>query len=73
MGDFTVGRLTSVPVSSAPEMVGGATLAALERLGLLEGVGVVEVGPDLSDTALTQEAYDLPLETLANCVVVAGR
>lgn len=73
MGAFTAGRLTSVPVSSAPELVGAPTLAALERLGLLDDVGVVEVDPDLSDTARTQEAYDLRPETLANCVVVAGK
>jgi prolyl-tRNA editing enzyme YbaK/EbsC (Cys-tRNA(Pro) deacylase) len=73
MGTFSAGRLTSVPVASAPELVGAPTLAALERLGLLDEVGVVEIDPDLSDTASNQEAYDLPPETLANCVVVAGK
>ena len=73
MGVFTVGSLTSVPVASAPELVGAPTLAALERLGLLDDVGVVEIDPELSDTALTQETYDLSPETLANCVVVAGK
>lgn len=73
MGSFTLGRLTSTPVASAPELVGAPTLAALERLGLLDDVGVVEIDPDLSDTASTQEEYDLPPESLANCVVVAGK
>ena len=73
MGVFTIGRLTSVPVASAPELVGAPTLAALERLDLLGDVGVVEIDPELSDTAQTQETYDLPPETLANCVVVAGK
>jgi prolyl-tRNA editing enzyme YbaK/EbsC (Cys-tRNA(Pro) deacylase) len=73
MGVFTVGGLTSVPVASAPELVGAPTLAALERLELLGDVGVVEIDPELSDTAQTQETYDLPPETLANCVVVAGK
>jgi len=73
MGVFTVGRLTSVPVASAPGLVGTPTLAALERLGLPDDVGVVEIDPDLSDTARNQVAYDLPPETLANCVVVAGK
>jgi len=73
MGVFTVGRLTSVPVASAPELVGAPTLAALDRLDLLGDVGVVEIDPELSDTAQTQETYDLPPETLANCVVVAGK
>lgn len=70
---FTVGRLIPVPVGSAPELVGAPTPAALERLGLLDDVGVVEIDPALSDTARNQEAYDLPPETLANCVVVAGK
>ena len=73
MGHFSVGRLTSVPVASAPELVGSPTLAAIERLDLLDVVGVVEIDPELSDTAANQEAYDLPPETLANCVVVAGK
>ena len=73
MGVYTVGRLTSVPAASAQELVGVPTLAALERLDLLADVGVVEIDPDLSDTARNQEAYDLPPETLANCVVVAGK
>jgi len=73
MGVFTVGRLTSVPVASSPGLVGAPTLAALERLGLLDDVGVVEIDPELSDTARNQEAYGLPPETLANCVVVAGK
>jgi prolyl-tRNA editing enzyme YbaK/EbsC (Cys-tRNA(Pro) deacylase) len=78
MGAFTVGRLTSVPVASATaspesELVAAPTLAALERLDLLGDVGVVEIDPELSDTAQTQEAYDLPPDSLANCVVVAGK
>ena len=78
MGVFTVGRLTSVPValataSSGSGLVGASTLAALARLDLLGDVGVVEIDPELSDTAQTQETYDLPPETLANCVVVAGK
>ena len=73
MGHFSVGRLTSVPVGSAPELVGAPTLAAIERLDLLDVVGVVEIDPELSDTAANQEAYDLPPDTLANCVVVAGK
>ena len=78
MGVFTVGRLTSVPVRSATAssgrgLVGAPTLAALERLDLLDDVGVVEIDPELSDTAQTQETYDLPPDTLANCVVVAGK
>jgi prolyl-tRNA editing enzyme YbaK/EbsC (Cys-tRNA(Pro) deacylase) len=34
---------------------------------------VVEIDPELADTAAMTEAYDLPLTASANCVVVAGR
>ena len=34
---------------------------------------MVEIDPELADTAAMSEAYDLPLTTGANCVVVAGR
>jgi prolyl-tRNA editing enzyme YbaK/EbsC (Cys-tRNA(Pro) deacylase) len=41
--------------------------------GLLGEVGVVEIDPALSDTATTQQEFGLELDTLANCVVVAGK
>ena len=34
---------------------------------------MVAIDPELADTAAMSEAYDLPLTTGANCVVVAGR
>ena len=34
---------------------------------------MVEIDPALADTAAMAEAYSLPLDTGANCVVVAGR
>ena len=34
---------------------------------------MVEIDPDLADTAAMTEAYDTPLEAGANCVVVSGR
>ena len=34
---------------------------------------VAEIDPELADTAAMTEAYDVPLEASANCVVVMGR
>lgn len=73
MGVFRLGDLTSSPASQERGLLASSTLAALERLGWLDAVGVVEIDPEVSDTALSQKAYHLPRETLANCVVVAGR
>ena len=36
-------------------------------------VGVVEIDPAVADTAAMAEAYDLSMDSGANCVVVAGR
>lgn len=73
MGVFRLGTLTTTPVGEQPSLVGAPTLAALERLGWLDAVGVVEIDPDVSDTAESRQTYQLPPEALANCVVVGGR
>ena len=73
MGVFELGTLISRPASERPELLAPATHAALAALGWLDLVGVVEVDPEVSDTAKSQEAYGLPPDSLANCVVVGGR
>jgi prolyl-tRNA editing enzyme YbaK/EbsC (Cys-tRNA(Pro) deacylase) len=73
MGTFNLGRLTSVPASRRPDLLADATHMALERAGLLEDVGIVEIDPVLSDTASTQQEYGLQPDMLANCVVVGGK
>jgi prolyl-tRNA editing enzyme YbaK/EbsC (Cys-tRNA(Pro) deacylase) len=73
VGAFSLGSLTSTPVSQHPELLAVPTLDAITRLGWSDLVGVVEIDPDLSDTAKSQEKYGLPPETLANCVVVGGK
>lgn len=71
-GSYTLGSLTSVPARDRPDLVAPPVLAGLELARLADDVGVVEIDETLSDTASTQAAYGLPLEALANCVVVAG-
>ncbi len=73
MGVFTLGGLTTVPVSTRIDLVGPSTASTLRSVGLLDEVGVVEIDPDVSDTAATHAHFDLDLGTLANCVVVAGK
>lgn len=73
MGVFTLGGLTTAPAASRTDLLAPAALAALEGLGWLEEVGVVEIDPGVSDTAVTREAFGLDASTLANCVVVAGK
>jgi prolyl-tRNA editing enzyme YbaK/EbsC (Cys-tRNA(Pro) deacylase) len=73
MGSYSLGSLVTVPVSQRPELVAPRVADALRVLGLEDVVGVVEIDPELSDTAATQAAYGLDIETLANCVIVSGR
>lgn len=72
-GMHTLGTLTSVPALERPELLAAPTLALLTELDLLGKVGVVEIDPAISDTAATQEAFELDASTLANCVVVGGK
>ena len=73
MGVFTLGGLTTVPAATRPDLLSGPTASALADAGLLAEVGVVEIDPDVSDTAATKERFGLDAGTLANCVVVAGK
>lgn len=68
----TIGGLPSYPALERPDLVAppvAAALAAWDRAG---SVAVVEIDPDLADTAALTEAYGLPLRASANCVLVAG-
>jgi len=68
-----IGTLTSLPALEHPELLGDPVAKALADWARAAEVAVVEIDPALADTAAMSEAYDLPLSTGANCVVVAGR
>jgi prolyl-tRNA editing enzyme YbaK/EbsC (Cys-tRNA(Pro) deacylase) len=73
MGSYSLGSLETVPVSARPDLVASVVLELLERLGLADAVGVVEIDPSVSDTAASQEAFGLEVHTLVNCVIVGGK
>lgn len=73
MGNFVLGRLTAVPASTRLDLLAAPVAHALAAYGMLDEVGVVEIDPDVSDTAATQVEFGLDPDTLANCVVVAGK
>jgi prolyl-tRNA editing enzyme YbaK/EbsC (Cys-tRNA(Pro) deacylase) len=73
MGTFKLGRLSSVPASGRPDLLAEPTQKMLTLVGLLDEVGVVEIDPTLSDTAMTQQEFGLEPDSLANCVVVGGK
>ena len=64
--------LTSLPALDRLDLVAAPVAAALNGWPRSPEVAVVEIDPDLADTAALTEAYGLPLEASANCVVVAG-
>jgi prolyl-tRNA editing enzyme YbaK/EbsC (Cys-tRNA(Pro) deacylase) len=72
-GVYTLGTLTTAPATERPDLLSPGVRDALRATELASVVGVVEIDPELSDTAATQEAYGLATETLANCVIVTGR
>ena len=68
-----LGTLTSLPAAEHPELVAAPVAAMLAAWPQADEVAVVEIDPELADTAAMSEAYDVSLLASANCVVVAGR
>lgn len=69
----TIADLPSLRAADHPELVATPTAALLARWPQAASVGVVEIDPDLADTAALTEAYDLPLAASGNCVLVGGQ
>jgi prolyl-tRNA editing enzyme YbaK/EbsC (Cys-tRNA(Pro) deacylase) len=66
-----LGSLTWLPATEHPELLGAPVTAALPALP--GSVWVAQIDDDLADTAAFTEAYGVPPEASANCVVVAAR
>jgi prolyl-tRNA editing enzyme YbaK/EbsC (Cys-tRNA(Pro) deacylase) len=67
------GRLTVERAVDRLELLGEPVAKALAELLERDAVGVAAIDPELADTAAFCEAYGVPLEASANCVVVAGK
>jgi prolyl-tRNA editing enzyme YbaK/EbsC (Cys-tRNA(Pro) deacylase) len=68
-----LGRLETVPALDRPDLLAEAVTAMLQGWPYAGEVGVIEIDPEVADTAAMATAYDLGLDTGANCVVVGGR
>ena len=66
-----LGSLTWLPAADRPDLLGAPVAAALPAL--TGPVWVAAIDEDLADTAAFTDAYGVPPEASANCVVVAGR
>jgi prolyl-tRNA editing enzyme YbaK/EbsC (Cys-tRNA(Pro) deacylase) len=69
----TLGRLESLPALDHPELLAAPVLAALQGWAHGSELAVVAIDPEVADTAAMSAAYDLGMDTGANCVVVGGR
>lgn len=63
-------HLTLMPADERLDLLAPPVAAVIWSL---PSARVFEIDPDLADTAALCAAYDLPLSTSANCVVVTGR
>jgi len=70
---LTLGTLTAVSALEHPELLATPVVAALREWEHSPEIGVVPIDPGLADTAACAAAYRLPLDSGANCVVVAGK
>jgi prolyl-tRNA editing enzyme YbaK/EbsC (Cys-tRNA(Pro) deacylase) len=68
-----IGSLTPEPAAERSDLLADAVSRALVEWRGGPDVGVVEIDPDLADTAAMTQAYSVPLTMSANCVVVMGR
>lgn len=66
------GRLEAVPALDRPDLLALPVTEAL-RAGWTPSARVAPIDPALADTAAFCEAYDVPMEVSANCVVVTGK
>jgi prolyl-tRNA editing enzyme YbaK/EbsC (Cys-tRNA(Pro) deacylase) len=66
-----LGSLTWTPAAERHDLLAAPVAAALGAL--TAPAWVAEIDPDLADTAAFTEAYGVPPEVSANCVVVAAR
>jgi prolyl-tRNA editing enzyme YbaK/EbsC (Cys-tRNA(Pro) deacylase) len=69
----TFGTLVLQPALDHPDLLGEPVRKALASWEHSGEVAVAEIDPALADTAAMTEAYAVPLDSSANCVVVMGR
>jgi prolyl-tRNA editing enzyme YbaK/EbsC (Cys-tRNA(Pro) deacylase) len=68
----TIGSLASLPALEHDALLASPVAAALGSWRHRDQVAVVEIDPELADTAALCDAYGLSLTDSANCVVVGG-
>lgn len=70
---LSLGRITTVPALDRPGLLAPPVLAAPTGWEHVAQVGVVQIDPEVADTAALAAACDIGMDSGANCVVVAGK
>jgi prolyl-tRNA editing enzyme YbaK/EbsC (Cys-tRNA(Pro) deacylase) len=68
--------LELVPALTRPDLLAAPVLAALRGWAgehPVQHIAVAEIDPALADTAAFCERYGVPMDSSANCVVIAGK
>lgn len=68
-----VGNLVFTRALERPDLLAPPVCAALEAMEGSDRIGVVEIDPDVADTAAFCARHGVRHDESANCVVVAGR
>jgi prolyl-tRNA editing enzyme YbaK/EbsC (Cys-tRNA(Pro) deacylase) len=68
-----LGTLAVTPAREGADLLAPAISTALAGWSEADTVGVAPIDANLADTAAFCEAYGVPLEASANCVVLAGK
>jgi prolyl-tRNA editing enzyme YbaK/EbsC (Cys-tRNA(Pro) deacylase) len=67
------GTLEFSPVNRRLELIAAPVQEMVARLPNIDGVGVAEIDPTLSDTAAFCEKYEIGPELAANCVILRAK
>lgn len=75
---LSLGTVRWVNALGAPQLLGPVVWKQLETWNqahpeLVAQVFACEIDPELSDTAIMSQNYDIPMEASVNCVLVAGK
>src|SRR3989344_2649060 len=68
--ELTLGTLKIVPAHERADLMAPSVASAI---GGVDGIGVTEINPELSDTAAFCEYYKIGMHQAANCVVLEAK
>jgi prolyl-tRNA editing enzyme YbaK/EbsC (Cys-tRNA(Pro) deacylase) len=71
--NIQLGNFAFLPAKEYPELLSGSVYTAIQAMPNGGDAGVVEIDPDLSDTALFCEQYGVTADQAANCVVLEAK